>query len=199
VSSAQIAVAATLAIAIAALFLLIILGIPLMARLLFTKRMEIIRDDCVDAILNDKLRETQSVERFIRVVETGTEISRRLTLPRIFAVARAAVDIGIDIKSMTRAPKYTDLVPSERHLMQELDSRLCAAYVSYLTWGSPAALILKPFLAIASRVHHNSEMVKAEDALPAVARETLRAGAVQSSVLVPRRLFMAGNHPRNAG
>lgn len=192
-TSAQSAAFATLTVAVTALFILLIAGVPQLARLLFRKRIEVIRDDLVDAILDDKLRETRSVQRFLKAAEAGTALPRRLTLLRIYALARAAIDSGIDVEGASRRPQFSDLEPAERQLMQELDARLCRAYVSYLSWGSPSALILKPLLLIA-RLRRRGETVKAGDALPAVARESLRAGAAQPSSLIPWRFVMAGTH-----
>lgn len=198
-TNAQSAAFTALAVAIITLFFLVIMGVPWIARLLFRKRMEVIRDDLVDAILTDKLREARSVQRFLKAAEAGAEQHRRLTLARIYAVAKASVGSGIDIEATARRPRYSDLEPAERQLMQEFNSRLCQAYVSYLTWGSPSALVLKPLLALIARVHRGSEAVKAKNALPAVARESLRAGTAQPSPLIPRRFFTAGtHHPHSA-
>jgi hypothetical protein len=194
VTSAQSAAFAALAIAIVALFVLVITGVPQIARLLFRKRMEVIRDDLVDAILDDKVRETRSVQRFLKAAEAGTNLPRRLTLARIYALAKANVDSGIDMKAVSRRPQFSDLEPAERELMRDLDSRLCRAYVSYLSWASPSALVLNPLLTLIGRVRRSGETVKAGDALPAVARESLRAGTAQQSSLIPPRFFAAGTH-----
>ena len=56
-TDAQAATFVTLLAALTCLFLLVILGVPRLARLLFRHRLEVIRDDCMDAILDDQLRE----------------------------------------------------------------------------------------------------------------------------------------------
>jgi hypothetical protein len=199
VTSAQTATFAALAITIMAVFLLVIIGVPLVARLLYRKRMEVIRDDLVDAILDDKLRETRAVQHLLTAVEASLQAPRRLTLLRIFAIAQAAIDSGTDIEAATRRPRYSDLVPAERELVQELDDRLCRAFTSYMDWGSPSALYLKPLLALTARIRHGGDIEKAENAMPAVARETLRVEVAQHSPPVPSHFLLEGRrHPRSA-
>jgi hypothetical protein len=173
VTSAQTAAFASLVISLAVLFLLVILGIPRLARLVFVHRIEVIRDACMDAILDDQIRETSSVRRFVQVTETGAELPHLLTLPRLFALSKAMVDVGIDVSHVASAHTYADLPAAQRGVMLELDDRLCKAYASYLNWGSPAGFVLRPLGALMSRIQPGSAFAKAEDAVPAVARETL--------------------------
>jgi hypothetical protein len=186
VTSAQTATFLTLLAALALLFLLVTAGVPRVARLLFRCRLEIIRDDCMDAILDDQLREAPSVGYFLRVIETGAAIPRLLTLPRIFALSRALVDGSIDIEDVAPPPSYADLGPDERGIMHRLDARMCDAYASYLNWGSPVSWILRPFVLLVGRIYPGSDIVKAEDALPAVVRETLRDAPDKRARLNPR-------------
>lgn len=198
-TSAQVTAFVTLVLAIIALFVLVIRGVPQIARLLFLRRIEVIRDECMDAVLDGRLRETRSVGRFLKAIDVGADIAPHVTLARMFAVARAMVDTGRDTGSMARSPRFSDLSPAEREFMHTLDERLYRAYISYLTWGSPAALVLKPYLVLAGRFRRGGRIVKAEDAMPAVARETLRAGTAQDILLWRPRISMAARHPRSAG
>jgi hypothetical protein len=83
------------------------------------------------------------------------------------------VDVGIDVDKVAPSPSYSDLRPGERQLMRGLDGRMCAAYKAYLNWGSPASWILRPARFLISHIHPSSAFVKAEVAVPAVARDRL--------------------------
>jgi len=179
VTSTQAATLGSLAASIAVLFILAIVAVPRLARLLFLHRIEVIRDNCLDAILDDRLRETTSVKSFLRLVEMGSELPRLITLPRLLAMSRAMVNVGIDLTEMTPPPPYTDLGPAERTLMLKLDKCMCDAYMAYLNWGSPSSFVLRPLSIFVSRIHPGSAFAKAEDAVSVVARETLRNIHVQ--------------------
>jgi hypothetical protein len=181
VTSAQTATFVSIVASLVILFLMVIIGIPRIARLVFLRRIEVIRDECVDTILDDRLHETPSVKSFLRLVETGARLPHLLTLPRLFALSRAMVDCGIDIDREASLPTYDDLCPEQRNIMLRLDKRMCVAYMSYLTWGSPASLVLRPLGMLMSHLLPGSAFTKAEDAVPAVARETLRETPAQPS------------------
>lgn len=172
-TSAQTATLGALTGSLVIPFLLAVIGVPRLARLVFLHRLEVIRDDCIDAILEDRLTEADSVSRFLQVAETGADLPRFLTLPRLFALSRAMVDAGIDVENVAPPPSYSDLRPGERQLMRELDGRMSAAYKAYLNWGSPASWVLRPARFLISHIHPSSAFVKAEVAVPAVARERL--------------------------
>ena len=178
-TSAQTATFVTLLAALICLFLLVILGAPCLARLLFLHRLEVIRDDCMDAVLDDRLREAPSVELFLKVTETGAALPRQLTPPHLYAASRVIVDAGIDIADLAPPPTYEDLGPDERGIMDELDKRMRMAYTAYLKWGSPASWILRPLVFLASRIHPGSDLAKTKVALPDVARETLQEAPAQ--------------------
>jgi hypothetical protein len=180
-TSAQTVTLGALTGSLLILFMLAVIGVPRLARLIFLHRLEVIRDDCIDAILEDRLKEAASVSRFLQVAETGANVPHFLTLPRLFALSRAMVDAGIDVDKVAPPPSYSDLQPGERQLMRELDERMCAAYKAYLNWGSPASWILRPARFLVSHIHPSSAFVKAEGAVAAVARERLSEAPVRPS------------------
>jgi hypothetical protein len=171
------------------LFLLVIIGIPYLARLEFIRRLESIRDECFDAILQDRLHEGQSVELFLRGVETSAAASRLLTVPRLLAFARALIDVGIDPQELVLLPGYPDLPAGERHIMGELEARLCEAYRCYLNWGSTTSWIRRPYLWLISCLRPASAIARAREVLPAVARETLQHTAKPTRNPPPGHLF----------
>ena len=156
------------------LFLLVVVGVPYLARLLFIRRLESIRDDCFDAILQDRLHEDRSIELFIRGVETSAAAPRLLTVPRLLAAARALVDVGVDLQELVLLPGYPDLPAGERRIMGELEERLREAYRCYLNWGSAASWARRPYLWLVSSLRPASAIAKAREVLPAVAREALQ-------------------------
>lgn len=187
-TSTQTASLAALAGALFLLFMLVIVGIPRLARLLFRYRLEVLRDECMDAILDDRLREAGPARRFLRAVEAGAAVPHLLTMPRLFAIAQALVDAGVDLQELAPPPDYTDMLPHERRIMDRLDTRLSDAYRSYLDWGSPAIWVRRPCLWLLSWIRPASDIVKAREVLPAVARETL-----QDSTAKPRRAALPGH------
>jgi hypothetical protein len=151
------------------LCLLVILGVPGVARLMLRHRLEVIRDDCVDAVLRNELRTLPSVQQFITATEASAMRPRSLSFPRVFAVYQAMVSLGIDVREAAPPPpQYAELGQDERVVMQRLEDRVCDAYRSYLKWGSPMGLLLR---LLVSLLDPTSDKVPAEDALPAVARE----------------------------
>ena len=190
-TSTQTASFVALIAALVLIYLLAIIGVSRLARLLFRHRLEVIRDDCVDATLEGRLPETPSVRRFLHTVETGAAVSHVLTLPRLFALAQALVDMGVHIEEVALPTCYADLQPVERKIMYQLEERLCCAYKSYLNWGSPASWARRPFISLAGLLRPSGRTAKAKEALPAVAREELEDTTVRPSpaLLSPRHIF----------
>jgi hypothetical protein len=174
VTSTQMVTFLTLVATIVVTILLVVVGVSRLARLLFSQRLETIRDDCVDAILGGDLREVPSVKRFLEATEVGAAQPEILALPRVLAVYRAMVGLGIDMGKVSPPPSYDELEPSERAIMRRLNERLCRAHMSFLTWGSPIGWVRAPVRWFVTRVLPSSVLAEAIGALPAVARETLR-------------------------
>jgi hypothetical protein len=174
-TSAQIAVIGAMVSALALVSLFAVTGIPRIARLVFVHRLEVIRDDCVDAILAGQVSESPSVARFLKVAETGAEQPRLLTMPWLFAVSRAMIDLGVVIPDTSSVPGYDDLPPAAGERMKQLHRRLCAAYRSYLAWGSPAGWILHTIGLIARLLHPGSTLARTDYAVPAAAWKTAAA------------------------
>lgn len=187
-TSTQTASLAALAVALFLLFMLVIVGIPRLARLLFRYRLEVLRDECMDAILDDRLREVGPVRRFLRAVEASAAVPHLLTMPRLLAITQALMDAGVDLRALAPPPGYADLRPDERGIMDQLDARLSDAYRSYLDWGSPAVWVRRPCLWLVGWIRPASNIVRARAVLPAVARETL-----QDSTAKTRRAVLPGH------
>lgn len=172
-TSAQLGSLVTLVTASAVVIILVLFGTPRLARLLFRHRLESIRDDCVDAILDDRLRREPPVDSFLGLVDYAAEHARWLTLPRALAMYAAYAGLGVDVTELAAIPSYCELEPAERKIMHDLDSRCQAAFWSYMTWGSPFGWVIGLLTLIARRVHPGSKFAKTENALPTITREAM--------------------------
>ena len=190
-TGAQTASFVVLTTAVVLVYLLVVIGVPRLARLLFRHRLDVIRDECVDAILDGRLHEATSVRRFLRTIDTAMAISRELTLPRIFALAQALVDVGIDLSQVIPRGWYADLEADEQKIMVQLDKRLCHAYGTYLDWGSPVSWVRRPFVLLIEQLRPAGDTAKARKAVAVVARETLQPTAARPLPVIPspRHLF----------
>lgn len=127
---------------------LIVTGIPYLARVLFRHRVEVLRDECVDAIFDGKLRPEASVKSFIRSTENIGPRARRLTLLRALVTYVALVRLQTPRSVLPPPPSYPDLGPDEQLIMGALDKRYQDAFRSYLSWGSATAWIVAPLLKV---------------------------------------------------
>jgi hypothetical protein len=164
---------ATVITALAVVIVLILTGVPLLARLLFRRRLEAIRDDGVDALLDGHLRQEPPVENFLSAVDRAGRYARWMTLARSAAILRAFVDLGCDPDEMLAPETYSELTEPERAIVAGLEGRVETAFRSYLIWGSPLGWAIAPLVLIASRVRPDGKLAKTEDALPVLARETM--------------------------
>lgn len=160
--------------ALAALCLIVIVGVPAVTRLLLRHRLEIIRDACVDAVLGGQLRNLPSVQEFIAATESSAARPRPLSLPRVIAAYMAMTSLGIDVREMNHSPRYPELNRPERLIMDGLEDRLCDAYRSYLKWGTPMSWLLRPLVSLLGAGYPTIDTVPAEGPLPAVAREAFQ-------------------------
>jgi hypothetical protein len=177
-TSAQAQSFATLITALAVVLTIVLAWAPKLARLLFRHRLDAIRDEGVDAILDGRLRQEPPVDAFLQAVDQGRKYARWLTLARNVAILSAPADLGVDDPIVMHSPNSSwELDGHERKIMHGLEQRIADAFRSYLIWGSPLGWALAPIALIASRTRPGGELAKAEDALPALARETMRAHA----------------------
>jgi len=174
VTGAQIESFVTLIAASAVVIILVFVGVPRLARLLFRHRMESIRDDGVNEILDGRLRREPPVDMFLETVDHAAEHARWVTFARSAAILLALKDLGVeDPSEVARAPSYCELESGERKIMHDLEERTYAAFRSYMIWGSPLGWAIAPVALIASRLHPESKLAKTEDALPALARDAM--------------------------
>jgi hypothetical protein len=135
----------------ALVFALVILGGPRLARLLFRQRLEAVRDDCMDEILNGRLRRDPAVDKFLTATARGAERAQWRTLPHLLALYVACVQLKV--RRPAQQPTYTGLQPGEREIMKDLDARVERAYRSYLRWGSPLGWA-QALLVLTVRLRH---------------------------------------------
>jgi hypothetical protein len=173
VNSTQLESFVTLTATSALVIILVILGGPRLARLLFRQRVESIRDDCMDAILDGRLQRGPLVDRFLAAIEHGAERARWRTLPRIVALYIACVNLGVGRAGPAERPSYAELRPDERDMMHSLETRVEAAYQSYLVWGSPAGWAFGPLVLIAHHIRPRGKLATTDGTLPALAREAM--------------------------
>jgi hypothetical protein len=171
----------------ACLILAIFVGIPYLVRLTFRARLEVIRDDCMDAILDGRLAREKSVCEFLQVMDNSAEIARRSTLSRALATFLALRQLGVrDPRELVSSPDYCDLEPSQQEVMESFEERNFAAVRSVILWGSPLGWLLAPVAWLASRYHPQGELAKTDNALPLVAREVVCERSELASMLQRR-------------
>jgi hypothetical protein len=157
----------------AVLVVIVLVGGPALARLLFRSRLEVVHDIAVDAILDGDLQPEHPVKTFIEAVDHAAEHPRWLTLARGVAMLRALEDLGIeDPTKLAPQLSYRGLQPSERELMHELEQRTYAAFRSYMIWGSPLGWAVAPFIFLV-KFHPGKRFTKTDKTVPAVAREVM--------------------------
>jgi hypothetical protein len=175
-TSSQAASFATIIVALATILALVLTGAPCLARMWFRHRLEAIRDDGVDAILNGQLRQEFPVSDFLHALELGGKGARWLTIARSVAVVAALADCDVDDpRNMVKGRSHCDLEPGERKVIHGLEERAAAAWRSYLIWGSPLGWALAPLASVAARYRPHGKVARTEDALPAAAREAMCA------------------------
>lgn len=165
-----------LIVACAVVFALVLVGCPRLARLLFQHRLEGIRDDGVDAVLDGRLRRDDPVRTFLKVLELIAAHARWVTLAKGVALVSGLRDLGVDDPAdLVSASGYGGLPAGEQQIMNELEARFETAFRSYMIWGSPAGWALAPMVILASWVHPGGKIARTEYALPVVAREAVRS------------------------
>ena len=148
---------------------LIVIGIPALARVLFRYRVEALRDECVDAIFDGKLRPEPTVESFIRSTEQIGPRARRLTLLRAVTAYIALVQLQTPRSVLPAQTTYSDLEPDEARILSDLERRYNDAFWSYLSWGSATAWVIAPLLkVIFRRVDPKADVVTRKEVLPMV-------------------------------
>jgi len=149
----QLATFTTLVVTAVLMIVLLIIAGPRLARMLFRHRFDTIRDDCMDAILGGQLPpDAPTVQEFMQLVDDAISECSQLTLARLLSLHLALAQSGVDLDGDTSLPGIAELEPDQRQLLEGLDLRAQAAFISYLTWGSPLGWALVPFLQIASRL-----------------------------------------------
>jgi hypothetical protein len=172
------------------LILLVILGVPSIARLQFRYRLESIRDDGVDAIIGGEIRQGPAVTRFLAAVGRASRYPGWMSIARNYAVWRALRDVGVDPRQVAARPGYSDLRVSEQRLMDGLEARLRAAIRSYLIWGSPLGWACGLALLVLGR-QPGSKLARTDRALPELARKSVssdQGGSPKGSHQVPDSL-----------
>jgi hypothetical protein len=147
----ELAMFALLLSTVAGVWLTLFYLFPLIARAKFQYRAAVLRDECMDAVLDGRLRREAPVESFL--VRANAMAAR----PDLFTLARAlAVHLTIkDLNWEPKEPSYDSLKPEERELLGRLDAELMTAFVRRLILGSSfgwlfwlASVLLPPLLRL---------------------------------------------------
>jgi hypothetical protein len=182
VTSTELGVFATLIATSAVVIVLILTGVPRLARLLFRQRLETIRDDLVDAVLDGRLPREASLQSFIKSLDQVGDQARLLTLPRAIAMYLALVKLRVPNATLGPVDSFGSLESDERRLMHEFEKRRQSALWSYLTWGSPLGWAMAPLLvAITRHIHPVGKLADAEEALPRLTDEAVLYGGDETS------------------
>jgi hypothetical protein len=142
---------------------LVLAGIPALVRLLFRYRLESIRDDTVDAILDGRLQPGIPVTTFVHTIDHAMDHARLLTFARGRAVIRALRDFGITGPSeFVNSPSFCELDQDERKIMHALQDRTNRVVRSYILYGTPMAWLLAPTGMIARLVQSRGKLGRRE-------------------------------------
>jgi len=176
VTSTQIESFVTLIATSGAVIILVLVGGPTLARLLFRSRLEAVHDAAADAVFDGRLRPERPVKTFMAAVEHGAEHARWMTLARSGAILRALKDLGVDDPAELFPPlSYGELEPDERRIMHGLEQSTYAAFRSYMIWGSPLGWVLGPLMLVI-HIHPGRRFTRTDQAVPVVAREAMCGG-----------------------
>jgi hypothetical protein len=152
-------------------------GIPRLARLLLRYRFEVIRDYCMDAILDGRLRRHPAVERFLEATETAATLTEWYTIPRGWVIWRAYKGMETQHSpEVASVPDFYELPSDEQKIMYGLEQRVVAAVRSALIWSSPLGWAVAPLFWFASRFDPASKLAQTEGALPDIARGVMYGG-----------------------
>jgi hypothetical protein len=154
VAGEQLASFVTIIGAAAGVFTLIVHGVTRQALRAFRYRLEAIRDECVDAIIEKRLRRSPPVEALLNDLALSSACAKEITLARVLAIRRAVEELGIDLDAASEQTPagHEDLSPDERGLVNKYTHDLFCAWSTYLKWGSPLGWILTPVAATINRV-----------------------------------------------
>jgi len=133
VTGAQLAVFATLVAILGGVWVTLFFLLPLNARATFQYRATVLRDECLDAVFNGRLRRTAPVEWFLERAGAMAERPELFSLTRALAVHQAMVELGCDGEER---PSHASLKPEESELLDRLDHQLDRALVQRLVLGS---------------------------------------------------------------
>ncbi len=106
---------------------------PLNARARFQYRATVLRDTCLDAVLDGRLRHTPSVDSFLVRADAMATRPEFFTLTRAWALHQAMAELRCD---GVEAPTDASLKPEERQLLRRLEDKLLQAFVERLVRGS---------------------------------------------------------------
>jgi len=181
----------TFTISLAITLVLAVWGIRRLAQIAFTSRLEAIRDDCEDAVLDGRLREKQQVKELLSRLDDMMKYGRRVTYARLLALRLAASQVGLDIvaEAQTEELSYSGLQPTERRIMHELEERLLQAWVSYVNLSTPLGWAHTVASRIGRRLRPGKPNRRAQaDSLPTLAAKDVCRLPARRSPITGRRL-----------
>jgi hypothetical protein len=131
-TSAQLAMFSTLVAAVIGFWLALFHLFPRAARAKFQYRATVLRDECMDAVLDGRLRRAAPVEAFLDLADAMATRPDFFSLTRAWAVHRTMKRLNWKVQP----PSHDSLKPEERELLDRLDEQLEKAFVQRLVLGS---------------------------------------------------------------
>lgn len=151
---------------------LVFMVLPALARTTFRARLDMARDDCMDAVLAGKLAMSRPVEEFLRSLDVLNRVARQLTFLRVALIVTTLHRLNADVTAY-QGVSFAELEASERRIMHDLAKKVNVALTRYLMWGSPIGWVIAPLAAYARRQDRKRTPLR----LDKVAAEFNRSGA----------------------
>lgn len=135
----QLAAFVAWAAASASLVAVFFWGIPLLSRIRYTTRIEVLRDKAFDMTLDGLLPiSDEAVQEFIAVQEAFGRSAAHITIPRLIAYNAKFDELGV--RARTR-PSRNALTKEQRQTLEALESNSREALAWHLLWGSPVGMV----------------------------------------------------------
>lgn len=135
-----------------ALWLLVFVGRPAIARARFSRDVSKLRDQVADAVLDGAIQDSDEAEAFVDRATSVLDSPRDFTFTYALALVSSARKAGIDMEKVGVPFKYEDLSTEDAEFMEQMDRRMVAILTRHFVDGSCAWFVLAPARAVLVRL-----------------------------------------------